>query len=265
MPRLYYRGERFDEIAPKALAEAEFERLLVQNSEVILPDAVAIPFKKTVYSAEASARADLAMISTDYRYWVVVEVELEGHSLYNHVIPQVRTLRDAAYRADCVEYFLRKRPNLDRCKLTQMLMGDPPEILVLVNKANEEWRRELRRYGVHMVVFDIYRSRNNRHIFLVEGEAPRLEHSFLTELYWSLMPRCLVVASPASLAVPPRPAFPILIEGQVTYWETFQTGTEVYLTPVGQMPLDPDGKYALVKEGADQYTIHPRRPRRISR
>ena len=92
MPRLYHNGEWFDELSPTALAEAEFEDLLIQNAQILRANTVIVPFKKTVYSAEQSARADLAIISTDYRHWIVVEVEMSRHSLYSHVIPQVRTL-----------------------------------------------------------------------------------------------------------------------------------------------------------------------------
>ena len=50
MPRLYHKGERFNEISPSALAEVEFEDLLVQNAEIIQANTVIVPFKKTVYS-----------------------------------------------------------------------------------------------------------------------------------------------------------------------------------------------------------------------
>lgn len=255
MPRLFHKGEWFDEIAPSALAEAEFESLLISNAPIIRPDSVIVPFKITVYAPEGSARADLAIISTDYRHWVVVEVELAKHDLYGHVIPQVRTLREATYTKDCVSYIHGKAPALDPERLSQMMLGDPPDVLVLVNKPDEEWRKELRRYGAHMMVFEIFRSLNNRHIFVIDGEPPRLAQSVLSELSFGLLPRCLSVSSPAALPVGPGETFPVLIEDQITYWERFQTATGVYLSPLGSMPISPGKKYALLRTESGQYAI----------
>lgn len=255
MPRLYHKGEWFDEISPSALAEAEFESLLVSNAEIIRTDSVIVPFKKTVYSPDGSARADLAIISTDYRHWVVVEVELAKHDLYGHVIPQVRTLREASYTQECVSYIHSKCPSMDPEQLAQMMLGDPPDVLVLVNKPDEEWRKELRRYGAHMMVFEIFRSLNNRHIFIIDGEPPRLTQSVLSELSFGLLPRCLNVSSPAALPVAPGETFAVLIEEQLTYWERFQTATGVYLSPVGTMPIAPGQKYALLRTESGQYAI----------
>lgn len=255
MTRLYHRGEWFDEISPNALTEAEFESLLVSNSEVIRSGTVIVPFKKTVHAGETSARADLAMIAEDYRHWVVVEVEVSRHDLYAHVIPQVRALREGNYTQAHVSYLLSKNPGFNANKLADMLRGDPPAVLVLVNKPDEEWRRELRRYGAHIMVFEIYRSTSNRHIFAIDGEPPRLSHNVLTELSFGLLPRCLAVASPAALGFNTGVRVPILVEDQITYWERFQTATGVYLTPVGSMPINPGQKYALVQIESGQYAI----------
>lgn len=257
MPRMYHRGEWFDEISPNALSEAEFESLLVQNADLIRSNTSIVPFKKTVYSDGTSARGDLAMVALDYRHWVVVEVEMSRHDLYSHVIPQVRTLREGLYTQDHANYLLEKNPHFDINKLNDMLRGNSPEVLVLVNKPDDEWLRELRRYGVHMMVFEIFRSRSNRHIFVIDGELPRFAQSFLTELSFGLLPRCLTVASPAALDFAPGVRVPIFVEEQVTYWECFHTATEVFLTPIGSLPIKTGQKYALVQMEDGQYAIRP--------
>ncbi|MXW63300.1 MAG: hypothetical protein F4Y00_06690 [Bacteroidetes bacterium SB0662_bin_6] len=257
MPRLYYQGERFDEISPNALMETEFEALLIQNAGIIRKDTVIVPFKKTVYSPEGSARADLAMISTDYRDWVVIEVEMSQHDLYRHVIPQVRKLQEARYTQEHVTYIHDKCPVLDKAKLSDMMRGDPPDILVIVNKPNAEWRKEMRRYGAHMMVFEIFRSDLNKTIFVIDGEAPKLAHRFLSKLSFGMLPRCLMLSSPAALPVEPGVRFPVLIEEQITYWERFHTSTCVYLTPVGKMPIDPGREYALIRFDSGEYSIRP--------
>jgi hypothetical protein len=258
MPRLFHRDEWFDELSPNALSEGEFESLLIQNADIIRADATIVPFKKTVYGGDGSARADLAIVSRDYRDWVVVEVEMARHDLYHHVVPQVRTLREAAYTQEYVDYLLLKHPAFEADKLRDMLRGAPPDVLVLVNKPDDEWRRELRRYDAHMMVFEIFRSLSNKHIFVIDGEPPRLAHSFLTELSFSnLLPRCLLVSSPATLTFKVGEKVPILVEEQLTFWERFHTATDVFLTPVASMPISPGRKYALVQMESGQLVIRP--------
>ncbi len=257
VPRLFHRDEWFDQLSPKAFSEAEFETLLRQHADIIRADSIIVPFKKTVYAGPNSARADLAIIPRDYRTWVVVEVEMSHHGLYSHVLPQVRTLRDALYGQDLASYLLSKSPTLDAAKIGDMLRGDPPDVLVLVNKFDEEWDKELRRYGAHLMVFEVFRSKNNRHIFSIDGGPPRVAQNFLSELSFSLLPRCLSVASPAALDFPTGRTVPILIDDQMTYWERFHTATEVYLTPIGSMPISPGSKYALVLLDGGQHEIRP--------
>ena len=222
MLRIFHKGEWFYEISPSALSESEFESILISNTEIIRDNVIIIPFKKTVRSVDSSARADLAMISRDYRYWIVVEVEMSNHSLHSHVIPQICTLRDAEYRQDCVDYLHSKNTTLNKSRLADLLRGDPPEILVIANKRVPEWESELQRYGVHLLTIEIFRSELNKTIYIIDGKLPALKQNFVSELSpVRFLPRQLVLSSPAALSVEIGKPFPIMIEGQITYWERF--------------------------------------------
>lgn len=256
MPRLFHRNEWFFELSPTALAESEFESLLVQNAEIIRPGHRIVPFKKTAYASDRSARADLAIIADDYRHWTVVEVEMIRHDLHSHVIPQIRTLSEASYTAEHAQYLAARAANFNAQKLTEMMRGEAPEVLVLVNKPDDEWAREIRRYGAHMMVFEIFRSTtSNRHIFAIDGELPNHADDVLSELSFGLLPRLLAVSSPAALNFLPGEQQAVFIDNQVTYWERFDTATSCYLTPVGNMPIKPGSTYALVRTDAGQLAI----------
>ena len=256
MLRIFHRGEWFNEISPSALSEAEFERLLISNSEIIRENTVIVPFKKTVYSMENSARADLAMISVDYRYWIVVEVEMSSHDLLRHVIPQIRTLREAEYTQEYVAYIHSKRPELDKNKLSDLIRGESPEVLVIANKRNSEWEEALRRYDVHLMAIEIFRSEFNQTIFVIDGNLPAVEQNFLSDLSSiEMLPRCWKLSSPAALSVEPGERFPIVIGEQVTFWERFNTATAVYLTPVGNPPIESGQKYRLYQSDSGMYVM----------
>jgi hypothetical protein len=258
MPRLFHRGEWFVEISPTALSESEFEALLIQNAKLLHPDATMVPYKKTAYAEDRSARGDLAIIANDYREWLVVEVEMERHDLHRHVIPQILTLRSAVYDQEHADYLAGKNPTLDQQKLSDMLRGESPHVLVIVNKFDAEWSREIRRYGAHMVVFEIFRSETtNRHIFAIDGSLPLSAEEIVSELTFSLIPRCLTVRSPAALDFRRGERVSILVEGQVTFWERFDTATECYLSPVGGLPLKRGQRYALLRTDSGEHAIQP--------
>jgi hypothetical protein len=259
MPKLFHKNEWFYELAPTALPEADFERLLIQNADIIRPNTTIVPYRRTVYAGADSARADLAIISNDYRDWMVVEVEMVRHSLHGHVIPQVRTLRGAAYGQADAEYLSAKNPKLDPDKLRDMMRGHAPEILVIVNKADAEWERELRRYSSRMMAFEIYRSNMNRYVFSIDGDLPRLAHDMLTHLEVDrMLPNFLVVASPAALDFKKGIRVPVFINDQLTEWERIDIQTTCYLAAVGRMPLARDQKYALIKTEDGDYAIQIR-------
>ena len=256
MLRIFHKGEWFNEISPSALAEKDFEDLLISNSEIIRGNTFIVPFKKTVYSMDSSARADLAMISDDYRYWIVVEVEMSNHDLSRHVIPQVRTLREAEYTQDCIAYLHSKQPKLDESKLSDLLRGESPEVLVIVNKRNSDWEKELQRYGVHLMAIEIFRSELNQTIFVIDGKPPAVEQNFLSDLSEiKMLPRFWTLSSPAALSIEPGERFPIVIDEQVTYWERFDTATAVYLTPVGNPPIESGQTYRLYRSDNGMYVM----------
>ena len=256
MPRLFHRGEWFYELAPTSLLETEFESLLVQNADIIRPGTIVVPYKKTVYAGDDSAQADLAIIGDDYREWLVVEVEMNRHSLHGHVIPQVRTLREASYGQMDASYLADKNPALDAVKLGDMMRGHAPEVLVIVNKPDEEWARELRRYSARMMVFEIFRSDANRYVFSIDGEVPRLAHDIMTHLEVDrMLPNFVVVASPAALDFGKGVRVPIFVNDQLTEWERIDIQTTCYLTAIGRMPLVRGRKYALARTQTGEFAI----------
>lgn len=258
MPKLYHKGEWFYELAPTSMYETDFEQLLVQHADTIRPGTKIVPFKKTVYAGDSSAQADLAIINDDYKEWMVVEVEMVRHSLTGHVLPQVRTLREASYGASHAAYLASKDTSLDLSRLTEMMRGQSPDVVVLVNKYDEEWHRELRRYSVRMMVFEIFRSEMNKYIFAIDGEIPRISNDVVTYLEVdSLLSNFLVVSSPAALDFQKGVKVPMFVDDQMTEWERVDIQTNCYLTPVGRMPLHRGRKYALFRHQEGHYTIRP--------
>ncbi len=75
MARILSQREWFDQIAPTAIYEAEFESIVSSYADVMYPEFYVVPFKATVSAEDAAAKADLALIDKNYREWWVAEVE----------------------------------------------------------------------------------------------------------------------------------------------------------------------------------------------
>lgn len=256
MPKLFHREEWYHGISPTSMLEAEFEHLLMQHSSVLREDAWLLPFKKTVRATDSTAQADLALISRNYRDWTVIEVEMNRHSLHNHVIPQVRTLKTGLYGPEHADYLASKEPELDREKLYDVMRGEDPSVLVIVDRPDPEWARELVREGAQLVVFEIFRSEKLQYIFSLDGEIKTGAEHVLSELTPDpFLPNMVVVGSPAMLGFASGERKPIFFEGFLSEWERIDIRTNCYITTTGQMPLKKGMRYALVMNGDGRHEI----------
>lgn len=251
MARLRFRSDWFLEISPQALYETEFEAIIQQNVELLRDNAIIVPFKQTVYASEfESARADLALIDKDYREWWVIEVELLAHDLHRHVLPQVRTLADGRYGSEHAAALLRHKPDLDEDKLLTMMRGEQPQVLVVCNRYNEEWARELRSLGAAYIAFSLFRSDLDQDIFLLDGNLPRPRADHITRLTPAVgIPRFLRVLSPAALPPMPDGTITLLYEGKQTEWVKIDTANQCFLTSKSRFPISMRSSYVIVREG----------------
>ena len=216
----------------------------------IYPGCLAVPFKKTVSSEDASARADLALIQRDYLGWWVVEIERGVHSLNHHVLPQVRTLVNAAYGRSEATYLASKHPDLDESRVFDMLRGEQPAVLVVVDRPCDAWEPPLKELGALLAIFQIFRSDRGRQMVRLNGD-----HPFASEDVSSLcvpdgtLANLLRVQKPALL---PEPALgqriAIRFQEQLTFWRRIGTADTVYLSPLGRLDLEPRKRYELAAQ-----------------
>src|SRR5450759_1419828 len=233
MPRLIARGHYFNRLAQDALSEAEFERLVFQEADDIFPGHFMVEFRKTVLSESGPNQADFALVHRDYKDWWVVEVELAGHPLDGHVVPQVLGLAHATYGPAEASYLADKDSRLDRERLQQMMRGAQPKTVVIVNAERDGWRSVLTAMGSYLIVVEVYRSTLDSHALLIHGGIPSISDQ--------LVSRCvpqpgvgkafLRVLSPAALLVPNGGSVEIQYEGSMSLWRRLDVSDSVWLYP----------------------------------
>ncbi|MBS1864047.1 MAG: hypothetical protein JSS68_20325 [Actinobacteria bacterium] len=247
MPRLLIDGQRFEALSSSALYEGQYTRLLLQHADTLFPGLKAIAFSPIVVSDSVGKRADMALIEPDYSRWWVVEVELSHHSLEGHVAPQVAVLARAAYGADAAAWISDRNPDLDSVALRQMMRGEQPEVLVIVNASRPEWVTRLRPDAEVMVV-EPFRSDFNKMIFRQNGVELTPGSSVLSFCrVHSILRRMLVVESPAAISMLGTEPFMVEYEGSVSSWKQIPTGDQVWLAPERSSPFPVSTRVALVR------------------
>lgn len=250
MARMLFGDEWFEQIAPTALYETEYERVILQQASLLYPNYYAVPFKKTIVSEERSAKPDLVLVEKKYRSWWVVEVEMADHSLEGHVLPQAITLLNGYYGESEAAYMCRKAPDLDEQLVHDMLKGKPPNVLVIVNSAARvDWMPPLERYGIKLAIFEIFRSEKNQYVFRINGFQPSVPSRIISDCRFDpVLPNFLIVDSPAGLEVKTDTTIEIKHYDGVTEWKRVDSADKVWLIPVSSNPLQRGHEYELVRQ-----------------
>lgn len=233
MTRARHRNDWYYPISDDATFEVEFEALIVQNAGLLRPDAIILPFKETIFADDlAPRRADLVLIDTSYRFWWVIEVELVGHSLENHVLPQVRTFVEGRYGEPHISALLKAEPLLDSDRLRAMVRSNHPEIVVISNRHDIRWEAALKNEGVSFCVINIFRSDTNRDIFIVGEGLPHPSSECLTNIVPAKsLPGMYRVIAPGSLDLAGRKTIGMEFGGKQILFKIYETAKDWYIVP----------------------------------
>jgi hypothetical protein len=113
--------------------------------------------------------ADLALIHKSLSHWFVIEVELAGHSLHRHVLPQVRCFRYGEPEHSCIRSLTRAFPSLTEQQAESILTHVPRFVAVVGNIKDPEWDMALSGLDVQYLIVSIYRNRSGKMAHEVEG------------------------------------------------------------------------------------------------
>jgi hypothetical protein len=249
LAKILINDDWYEELSPTALYETEFENIVAEKAKNIFPEYYIAPFKTKVFTDDDVVMPDLAFIDKDYRGWWVVEVEMNYHSFENHVLPQVAKLSQGYYGKDQADYLYQKNSkDLNKNKLIEMMKGSPPKVLVILNKPMPDWVKILSKFNAKLCVIEVFRSVRNRYVFRINGEYPVFSKELLSDCFFDpLLPRLLVVQSPASLPVSLNKKFNITYKEGISEWERIESVDKVWLFPTGLNPLPKYKKFSILR------------------
>ena len=255
--RLLFDQEWYDAVSSEGQFETTFEDLISSRAGSLFPNYHVVPFKIRVESEDGRKIPDLALIDRDYRYWLVVEVEMAHHSLNGHVIPQVEVFTRGKYGQEHCDYMVGKYDNLNHAALTDMIKGAQPRVLVVVNQAVPSWIEPIHRLDGLVAVVEVFRSETNQHILRINGDYPPRNDAAVVSYcrLASAMPRLLQIDSPAALGIASGEQLSIRFDGGLTMWSRLDTLGEVWLTPSGRNPLFANQEYCILKDPDGHYSF----------
>lgn len=256
MARILVNGEWYNELSVGSLYESEFEKIFIQEAGDIFPDYFTVEFKPLVYSQHGSGKPDLAIIDKNYHHWYVIEVEKSNHSFESHILPQVRIFATAEYNEDTAESLKSENKSLDIDKLKAMIKGQQPNVIVVVDTLMPEWIKSLGRWDTMLCVFQVFRSRLNKHVFRLNGFTPLPQVDVFTFCFFhSIIKRHLIVMSPAIIDEASNETLMLSYNDTISAWKRIDMKNQVVLCPLSINPLDSSKKYKLYKKGNNSYIL----------
>jgi hypothetical protein len=159
----------FQLVDPTQFVEVDFEAEVVRALTCLLPDYSCGVFAGAFLLEGERRIADLALIHRSLSHWFVVEVELAGHSLEHHVLPQVRCFRYGDPEESCIGSLVHAFSVLTRDQAASLLSYIPRYVAVVGNMPDPVWTATLGAVDVQHLTVSIYKDRNGRTAHEVEG------------------------------------------------------------------------------------------------
>lgn len=180
----------FYQVDPTEFSEIDFEAEVVKALSCLQPDYWCGIFAGCFVYEEERRCADVALLHKTMSHWFVVEVELAGHSLEHHVLPQVRCFRYGDPDPSCTTSLTRAFPFLTPEQAATLLLYVPRFVAVAGNLPDPGWTQSLRVMDVQHLTVSIYRDRNGRSAHEVEGRLVARTES-LGFARFSMIDKCL--------------------------------------------------------------------------
>jgi hypothetical protein len=190
----------YDLVDPTGFGETSFEAEVVKALTCLQPDYVCGVFAGTFVLEGERRIADLALIHKSLSHWFVVEVELAGHSLEYHVLPQVRCFRYGEPDRSCITSLIHAFDTINQEKADYILRHIPRFVAVVGNLPDAQWSTALLGLGAQYLTVSIYRNRIGRSVHEVEGQLAATAES-LGFAQYSAIDNCLRISKGCGLPV----------------------------------------------------------------
>lgn len=159
----------FGLLDPTRFSEIEFEVEVHKALNCLMPDYWCRVFAGSFVHEGERRMSDLIMVHRSLSHWFVVEVEVAGHSLDGHVLPQVRCLRFGEPSSSCVSSVCGAFPEFSAEQAKSLLDHVPRSVIVIANVHDPQWATALRGLDTELLSVSVYEGTDGRRAYELEG------------------------------------------------------------------------------------------------
>ena len=260
MGRIHIGGTTYESVLSGSYSEADFENVIFSQREFLFPNHHLVRFKSDVRWNRDIRRADFALVDRKYRSWWVVEVELNHHSLNNHVIPQVEVLRNGEYAEHHAESIAMEDSSLDSNRLLDLVVRSNPQVWVIVDKPAPTWVEPLKALRVPLGIIEMFTSDKATYALRVNGAKPA-EVTSGFGLLSNVLGRVWRVEGMNDLGTKVDQEIGIDFNGDSRKWVIKRLAGDITIVSSGDsLILDPKRRYFLIQHEDDSFSVSEEKP-----
>lgn len=239
--------------------EQHFQSIVKRQLKKLLPHFSILNFSPLILGDEGiRRRPDLVIVDRNYGMWVVVEVELESHSLKHHVEPQIQTFSTGRYDESHAKSIYEADTTLNLDYLCNLIFYTPPVIAVIVNSRSvldKGWHTLEDEYSARLTFVESYRAGDGDIVISISGFLPIRPVQRIVKLKKHPMMNALVCTQPKDFPAVLKKDIHICIDDRPYKWGIIRTKDEVVLLVPSGFTARSDRNYELFEVEDSRYVL----------
>ena len=166
----------------RMLRRFELLNELVRCAEDIFPGVIVIPHELVKYEENDEVVVDLVLIDLEGRHWWVAKVIPSVSDFKRDVFLSVYALSRTRYLSEDSEAVAAHVEDVSiRDAVREIMMGEPPGVVVFVSNPDPSWYEETRRAGGQMAVAESFSSGTGDRLLRINGDLPRATGTYVAD------------------------------------------------------------------------------------
>lgn len=186
---------RYSRIAPGAIYESQVQVLVERNLPALFPDYFGKIMEPYFRTAAGDVQPDIVLIRRDFCGWMLVEVEIEGHSAQAHILPQLSKLVRVNFNDSLVKMLIEEYSDEHDISKLMKAISFKPEVTLIIHGESSKFQDELQELGVYSLDIGIHSFPPDDYVlevldreqnYLDTGQVCKRSLNAATQYVWSL-------------------------------------------------------------------------------
>ena len=186
---------RYTKIAPGTIYETNVQTIIERNMPSLFPEYFGKIYEPYYRTAAGDVKPDLVLLRHDYKGWMLVEVEVEGHSAQAHILPQLSKLTHVTSNEATREFFIKNFSDSHSSENIDQALKYRPEVVLVIHGSSENFQEGLKKLGVAALDVEIHSFPPDEYIlhvldreenFVDTGIICTRSSNYATRFIWSL-------------------------------------------------------------------------------